>query len=78
MMVSLEMSVECVAKIAMTALRCRPGAMGLLRRSCPDAMHFSSRQRCIIRSSKNRQTNSIRIYVRIIAPPIGALMVEGK
>jgi hypothetical protein len=32
MMVLLEMSVECVAKIAMTALRSASGAMGLLRK----------------------------------------------
>ena len=31
-MVLLEMSVECIAKIAMTALRSASGAMGLLRK----------------------------------------------
>jgi hypothetical protein len=41
MMVSLEMSVECVAKIAMTALRSASEAIGLLQKSCSDAVHLS-------------------------------------
>jgi hypothetical protein len=40
MMVLRKISVECSAKIAMTALRGRPAAMGLLRNQVPPRRIF--------------------------------------